>query len=164
MMSKSIVSPRAANMLSENFSLEELTRSQTAFRRKIDNVPSKESIANLKALCENILEPVRAHFKKSVHVSSGYRSPALCEAIGSSAKSQHTAANNAAAADFGVSGTPFIEVAKFIKDNLDYDQLILEGPPGSMWIHCSYVRAGRANRKMYGVYDGKSYRWGTLKL
>ena len=68
--------------LSQNFSLRELTKSQTAERKGIDNTPTDEHIENLKLLCENILQPVRDEWGV-VSVSSGYRSPALCQAIGS---------------------------------------------------------------------------------
>lgn len=149
--------------LSPHFTLAELTASQTAFRRGIDNTPNEMSIANLRELCENVLEPIRNHFGKPLIISSGYRNAKVCEAIGSSARSQHTASNFDAAADFGVVHTPFLDVAKYIRDNLVYDQLILEGPPGRMWVHVSYA-SNRPNRKMYGVYDGRKYTWGTLKL
>lgn len=75
--------------LSKNFTLQELIYSDTAVRMGIDNKPNDETIENLKILCENILEPVRANFKAPVVVSSGYRSEAVCTAVGSSSKSQH---------------------------------------------------------------------------
>ena len=75
--------------LSENFSLNELTKSQTATRKGIDNKPTSEQVENLKALSINILQKIRNHYERPVRVTSGYRSPELCVAIGSSAKSQH---------------------------------------------------------------------------
>ena len=87
--------------LSNNFSLNELTRSQTAERKGIDNTPSPEHQENLKLLCTHILQPIRDHFGKVVTVSSGYRSPALCEAIGSKTTSQHAKGQ---AADFEIFG------------------------------------------------------------
>ena len=74
--------------LSRNFSLQELTKSDTAIRRGIDNEPNADQIDKLKMLCENILQPVRDQFGR-VKVTSGYRSPELCIAIGSSISSQH---------------------------------------------------------------------------
>ena len=68
--------------LTSNFSLNELTKSQTAERKGIDNTPSAEHQENLKKLCENVLQPIRDHFEQVVSVSSGYRSPELCTAIG----------------------------------------------------------------------------------
>ena len=125
--------------LSPNFSLRELTKSQTAERKGIDNTPTEEHKENLKLLCENILQPVRDHFGR-VKVTSGFRSEQLCIKIGSSVNSQHAKAE---AADFEVMGTDNAELADWINQNLDYDQLILEfytpGEPNSGWIHCSYT-------------------------
>ena len=125
--------------LSRNFTLSELIKSDTAIRRGINNNPNAEQIEKLKSLCENILQPVRDHFGR-VKVTSGFRSPELCTAIGSSVNSQHAKAE---AADFEVIGTDNAELADWINKNLDYDQLILEfytpGEPNSGWIHCSYT-------------------------
>lgn len=144
--------------LSKNFSLDELTKSQTALRMGIDNEPTPGDLYNLSQLCDNILQPVREHFGKPVTVSSGYRSVALCEAIGSSAKSQHAKGE---AADFEIMGIDNKEVAVWIRDNLDFDQLILEfykdGEPSSGWIHCSY---SDNNRGSVLKYDGKNYTKG----
>ena len=123
--------------LTRNFSLSELIKSDTAIRLGISNNPNQDQIEKLKLLCENILQPVRDHFGR-VKVTSGYRSPELCAAIGSSVNSQHAKAE---AADFEVIGTDNAELADWINKNLDYDQLILEyykvGEPNSGWIHCS---------------------------
>ena len=125
--------------LSRNFSLQELIKSDTAIRKGIDNNPNADQIEKLKALCENILQPVRDHFGR-VKVTSGFRSVELCTAIGSSANSQHAKAE---AADFEVIGVDNAELADWIHKNLPYDQLILEfytpGEPNSGWIHCSYI-------------------------
>ena len=125
--------------LSRNFTLSELTKSDTAIRKGINNNPNAEQIEKLKALCENILQPVRDHFGR-VKVTSGFRSVDLCLAIGSSSNSQHAKAE---AADFECVGVDNAELADWIKDNLPYDQLIVEyytpGEPNSGWIHCSYV-------------------------
>ena len=135
--------------LTENFSLNELTKSQTAERKGIDNTPSTEHQDNLKSLCEMILQPIRDHFGQVVSVSSGYRSPELCVAIGSSTKSQHA---SGCAADFEIFGISNKELADYIDQNLDYDQLILEywkgeDEPNSGWVHCSFNTQG--NRKQY---------------
>ena len=125
--------------LTRNFSLLELTKSDTAIRKGINNNPSAEQIEKLKPVCENILQPVRDHFGR-VKITSGFRSVELCEAIGSSARSQHARAE---AADFECIGVDNAELADWINKNLDYDQLILEfytpGEPNSGWIHCSYT-------------------------
>ena len=125
--------------LSENFSLNEFTKSDTAVRKGIDNTPNDDHLKSMKALCENVLQKVRSHFGKSVRITSGYRSPELCEAIGSSAKSQHAKGQ---AADFEITGIDNKDLAIWIRDNVDFDQLILEfyteGDPNSGWVHCSY--------------------------
>ena len=135
--------------LTENFSLNELAKSQTAERKCIDNTPSTEHQENLKSLCEMILQPIRDHFGQVVSVSSGYRSPELCVAIGSSTQSQHARGE---AADFEIFGISNKELADYIDQNLDYDQLILEywkgeDEPNSGWVHCSFNTQG--NRKQY---------------
>jgi uncharacterized protein YcbK (DUF882 family) len=108
--------------LTRNFSLQELSKSDTAIRRGIDNEPNADQIDKLKMLCENILQPVRDQFGR-VKVTSGYRSPELCVAIGSSIGSQHAKAE---AVDFECMGVDNAEVADWIKQNLETDQLILE--------------------------------------
>ena len=135
--------------LTENFSLNELTKSQTAERKGIDNTPSAEHQENLKSLCEMVLQPIRDHFGQVVSVSSGYRSPELCVAIGSSTNSQHAKGQ---ASDFEIFGVSNKELADYIDQNLDYDQLILEywkgeDEPNSGWVHCSFNTQG--NRKQY---------------
>ena len=125
--------------LSRNFTLSELIKSDTAIRKGINNNPNAEQIEKLKALCENILQPVRDHFGR-VKVTSGYRSPELCIAIGSSVNSQHARAE---AADFECPGVDNAELADWIHRELPYDQLILEfytpSEPNSGWIHCSWI-------------------------
>ena len=125
--------------LSRNFSLQELTKSDTAIRKGIDNEPNADQIDKLKALCENILQPVRDQFGR-VKVTSGFRSSELCVAIGSSLNSQHSKAE---AVDFECMGIDNAEVADWVKMNCEVDQLILEyytpGEPNSGWIHCSWI-------------------------
>ena len=125
--------------LTPNFSLQELTKSDTAIRKGIDNEPNADQIDKLKRLCEKVLQPVRDHFGR-VKVTSGYRSPELCVAIGRSLNSQHAKAE---AVDFECVGVDNAEVADWVHKNLETDQLILEfytpGEPNSGWIHASYV-------------------------
>ena len=107
-----------------------------------NNNPNPAQIENLKALATNILQPVRSHFDKPLIISSGFRCAQLCVEIGSSINSQHVADDNAAAADFEIPGVDNRELALYIKNELDFDQLILEfykdNEPTSGWIHCSY--------------------------
>ena len=144
--------------LTANFSLLELTKSQTAERKGIDNTPSPEHQENLKLLCESVLQPVRDHFGKVVTISSVYRSPELCTAIGSKITSQHAKGQ---AADFEIFGVSNKELADYINENLEYDQLILEywkeSDPNSGWVHCSYS-AGNKRKQYLRAYkeDGKT--------
>lgn len=132
--------------LSEHFSLEEMTKSQTGARKGIDNTPPPEVIENLKLLCENVLEKVRIHFGRPVIVNSGYRGPKLNKAIGGAKKSQHLTGQ---AADIEVPGVDNNVLFCWIKDNIVFDQVILEyhkkGVPDSGWVHVSWNSKG--NRK-----------------
>ncbi len=134
--------------LTENFTLQELIKSQTALRKGINNKPaSPDIVVNLQTLCEKVLQPVRDHFGKPVTVNSGYRCPKLNKAIGSSSKSQHT---KGLAADIEIPGVSNKELAEYIESNLPFDQLILEFyngvDPNSGWVHVSYVDDDK-NRK-----------------
>jgi len=124
--------------LSANFSLGELTKSETAIRKGIDNSADEIVTAHLQALVDNVLQPVRDKFG-SVKVTSGYRSPLLNSSIGGSKTSHHC---YGFAADFEVVGMDNRELAIWIRDTLEFTQLILEfytaGDPNSGWVHCSY--------------------------
>ena len=143
--------------LSPNFSSQELTKSQTAARLGIDNTPTQKQLEALKALCLHVLEPCRNHFGRGFTPSSGYRSKELCKAIGSKVSSQHAKGQ---AADFEIPGIANINLARYIRDNLDFDQLILEfykeEDPEAGWVHCSYKATG--NRRQALIYNGKSYK------
>ena len=143
--------------LSENFSLNELTKSQTATRKGINNTPSDNEKENLKALSINILQKIRNHYERPVRVTSGYRSPELCVAIGSSAKSQHAKGE---AADFEITGVDNFDLAIWISKYLDFDQLISEfytdQHPDSGWVHCSYKAEGPNRKQCLTAYKEKS--------
>lgn len=128
--------------LTANITLDELTKSQIAERKGINNNPNPQQIENLKALATNVLQPIRSHFDKPLIISSGFRCAQLCVEIGSSVNSQHVADNDCAAADFEIPTIDNKVLADWIKDNLEYDQLILEfykdNEPSSGWVHCSY--------------------------
>ena len=145
--------------LSKKFSLQEMTKSQTALRKGIDNVPNQEQIDNMVKLAENILQPIRDEYGSFI-VSSGYRCPELCLQIGSSIDSQHAKGQ---AADFEVAGVDNMELAEWIRDNLEFDQLILECYTGGNtgWIHCSYVHEPRKEILTYNRKDG--YVHGLVK-
>ena len=133
--------------LSDNFSLTEFTKSQTAERKGITNKPNEIHVIAMESLCHNILERVRSAFAKPININSGYRSVALCEAIGSKSTSQHC---DGEAADIEIYGVSNYDLAKYIENNLNFDQLILECwdgiDPNSGWVHVSYVNEN-ANRK-----------------
>ena len=132
--------------LSENFTLKEYTKSSTATRNDISNHPDDAGIAKAVLLFKNVVQPVRNKFGRTV-ITSGYRSSALNRIIGGADTSQHTKCE---AVDIEVPGVSNYEVAAWIRDNLDYDQLILEfytpGIPDSGWVHVSYTES-QANRK-----------------
>ena len=143
--------------ISDHFSLKEMCRSQTAIRQGIDNTPGSIEIECMVELARVILEPVRMQFGKPFAPSSGFRSASLNKAIGSKPSSQHCLGR---AVDFEIGGIANDEVARWIKDNLEFDQLILEFydgiDPNSGWIHVSYV-SPEYNRRESLVYHGKSY-------
>ena len=143
--------------LTANFSLAEMVKSETALRRDMDNTPGETEIGNLKLLCERVLQPVRDHFAMGVKVNSGFRHPEVNAAVGGSRTSDHC---KGLAADIEIPGVPNYELAEWIRDNLEYTQLILEfytrGVPDSGWVHASFdpanlkkqvVTATRANGK-----------------
>lgn len=143
--------------LSKNFKLEEFTKSMTATRKGINNEPGSGDIKNLENLCYEILEPLRAKFGKPIIITSGYRSEELCEAIGSKKTSQHSKGQ---AADLEIASIPNIQIAYWLKNNVDFDQLILEfyskDDPSAGWVHVSYNEKG-SNRKQVLTYDGKKF-------
>jgi hypothetical protein len=125
--------------LTENFSLHELTKSETALRLNLDNTPDEAVIDRLRLLAQKVLQPVRDHYGVGVKVNSGYRSPESNAAVNGSKTSDHCLGR---AADIEIPGVPNAELAQWIMDNLDYTQLILEfytpGIPDSGWVHVSY--------------------------
>ena len=144
--------------LSKNFSMAEFTKSQTAERKGIDNTPQGEHLEAAKALFENVVQKVRDHFGPTV-INSGYRCPELNEAVGGSSKSQHC---HGQAADIEVPGVANGDLAEWICDNLDFDQLILEfytpGVPDSGWVHVSYKADGSNRQSLLTAtrVDGKT--------
>ena len=149
--------------LSKHFKLQEFEKSQTAQRLGIKNKAGSGEIKNLTDVCYGVLEKVRVKYDKPVIVTSGYRSPELCEAIGSKATSQHTKGE---AVDFEVIGIANIQVAYFIEANCDFDQLILEyycpDDDQKGWVHCSFVEG--SNRKQVLTFDGKKYTNGLPEM
>ena len=148
--------------LSKHFKLHEFEKSATAIRLGIKNKAGSGEIKNLTDVCYEILEPVRAKFdEKPVMITSGFRSEELCEAIKSYKTSQHTKGQ---AVDFEIAGVSNLEVALWIQNNCNYDQLILEfwkeedEDPNSGWVHCSFVEG--SNRKQVLTFNGREYKNG----
>ena len=146
--------------LSKHFKLQEFEKSSTATRLGIKNKAGSGEIKNLTDLCYAVLEPVRAKFEKPIIVTSGYRSEELCVAIKSSKTSQHTKGQ---AVDFEIAGVSNLQVALWIQNNCDFDQLILEfwnedEGANSGWVHCSYNEG--SNRKQVLTFDGKEFKNG----
>ena len=144
--------------LSANFTLKELTKSDTATRLGLDNTPDDEALENLKTLCEMVLQPVREHYGKSVSVNSAYRSPESNAAVGGSKTSDHC---KGMAADIEIPGVPNHELAEWISKNLQFTQVILEfytpGIPDSGWVHVSYDPADLKKQELTAVKrDGKT--------
>jgi zinc D-Ala-D-Ala carboxypeptidase len=126
--------------LTKNFTLEEMTKSETALRHDLENTPNEQEISAMKLLAEKVLQPVRDHFGKGVKVNSGFRNQDVNQKVGGSRNSDHTRGQ---ACDIEIPGIPNAELAEWIKDNLEYNQLILEfytpGVPDSGWVHVSYI-------------------------
>ena len=144
--------------LSENFTMAEFIKSDTANRLGIDNTPEGEHLENAKALFENVVQKVRDHFGPTV-INSGYRCPELNEAVRGSKTSQHC---HGEAADIEVPGVANGDLAQWIVDNLDFDQVILEfytpGQPSSGWVHVTYKKDGSNRNKALTAakVDGKT--------
>ncbi len=140
--------------ISNHLSLAEVTRSETAKRKGISNTPTAEHLENFKILAENVFEKIRAHFGVPIHISSGYRSKELNDAIGGSQTSQHSKGQ---AIDIDMdgssSGVTNADVYNFIKDNLEFDQLIWEfgTDKNPDWVHVSYVNGPNRKQKLKAV-------------
>lgn len=137
--------------LSNNLDLGELTRSESAKRAGISNKPTAEHIENMKNLANNIFQPIREHFDVPIFISSGYRSKELNTKVGGSTTSQHSSGE---AIDIDMdgssSGVTNKEVFDFIKDNLDFDQLIWEfgSKKNPDWVHVSYESTGKQRKQI----------------
>jgi hypothetical protein len=135
-----------------------MVKSDTALRHDMDNTPGEAEIANLKTLCEKVLQPVRDHFQSGVKVNSGFRHPDVNAKVGGSKTSDHCKGQ---AADIEIPGIANADLAGWIMDNLEYTQLILEfytpGVPDSGWVHVSYDPANLKKQNLTATKkDGKT--------
>jgi hypothetical protein len=143
--------------LSKNLALAEVMRSETAKRRGISNMPTPEHIENFKLLAENVFQPIRDHFGVPIILSSGYRSKALNTAVGGALSSQHCTGE---AIDIDMDGTTVknADIFNFIKDNLNFDQLIWEFGTNDNpdWVHVSYESTGTQRKQILkAIKSGK---------
>jgi zinc D-Ala-D-Ala carboxypeptidase len=144
--------------LTKNFTLSEMTKSETALRHGIDNTPGEQEISAMKVLAEKVLQPVRDHFGKGVKINSAYRSPEVNQKVGGSRTSDHCRGQ---AADIEIPGVANAELAQWIVDNLEFRQVILEfytqGIPDSGWVHVSYVAEDNKKQVLTATKkDGKT--------
>lgn len=151
--------------LSENFTAAELCASTIAEAEGINNLPTIQQLLNITVVTRMCLQPVRTRLKVAIPkysgISSGFRCLALNERVGSLATSDHLDGN---AIDFQVPGISNLQVAEWMRENLKFDQLILEKhgdgkAPNAGWIHVSY-RSPETNRNQVLTYDGKQYKRG----
>ena len=135
--------------LSEHLELSEVIRSESAKRRGISNMPTEEHIKNLKLIAEKVFEPIRANFRQPIRISSGYRSQTLNAAIGGATRSQHSTGE---ALDIDMDGTALSnkEIFNFIKERLQFDQLIHEfgTEENPDWVHVSYNANGNQRKQV----------------
>jgi zinc D-Ala-D-Ala carboxypeptidase len=143
--------------LTKNFSLHEMTKSETALRRGVDNTPGQKEIVALTTLAQKVLQPVRDHFARAVKINSAYRSHDVNALVGGSRTSDHC---KGMAADIEIPGVPNHTLAVWLRDNLKFTQLILEfytpGVHDSGWVHISYDPANLKGQSLTAVRkDGK---------
>lgn len=136
-------------LITKNFKLEEFYYSETASQLKIDNTPDIAAVINITRLCDNVMQKIREHFNAPVFISSAYRCEALNNALGGVKNSQHLCGQ---AADFTVSGYSVMQVFQWCKENLEFDQLIIEK---NLWIHISFNYF--KNRHDVLSFDGAKY-------
>ena len=140
--------------LSKNLYLSEVIKSRTAKRLGITNEPTVEHLVNLKELAENIFQPLRDYYGVPIYISSGYRSEALNKAIGGSKSSQHCKGQAIDIDRDGHSSPNNAEIFEYIKNNLDFDQLIWEFGSNTNpdWVHVSYNNYGNQRKQVLVAY------------
>lgn len=152
------------NQITKNFTLNELTYSATAVKKGIENKPTEEHYKNMVSLCKNVLQPLREKLGKPITVNSCYRCPKLNTAVGGVKTSQHC---NGQAADIEIMGMSNYDLACYIRDNFDFDQLILEycdnlkNDKNSGWVHVSYKDS--SNRKQTLTINKSGTKLGLIK-
>ena len=127
------------------FTFKETIQSDTAKSKGIDNIPDWDQIDTLRTLIEAVLDPLREWYGKPIYINSGYRSEALNKAVGGSKSSQHLL-GQAADIDTG-SKAENKKLFDYIKDNLEFDQLIDE--KDLAWVHVSYNKNHNRKQVLY---------------
>jgi zinc D-Ala-D-Ala carboxypeptidase len=145
--------------LSKHLALAEVTRSESAKRNGISNQPTAEHLVSFKKLADKVFEPIREHFGVPIHISSGYRSKELNDIIGGSLSSQHCKGE---AIDIDMDGSSNgvtnKMVFEFIKENIEFDQLINED--NYSWVHVSYSSSGKQRKQILdAVKQGKTMKY-----
>jgi len=150
--------------LSKNLTLGEVTKSQTAIKYGISNKPSGDHLSNLIQIANKVFQPLRDHFGKPIAVTSGYRSEALNDLIGGASGSQHGKgeALDLDADVFG--GLENWEIFEFIKNNLEFDQLIWEfgSDENPDWVHVSYKSENNRGEILKAFRDHKKVKYARL--
>tara|TARA_R100000234_G_C4995129_1_gene177481 strand:- start:228 stop:683 length:456 start_codon:yes stop_codon:yes gene_type:complete len=151
-------------MISKHISYKEGVHSNTATRRGIDNVPNKEQLSNMKLLAEKVFEPLRAYVGGPIKINSFFRCEELNTAIGGSGKSQHCHGQAIDIDDtFGVMTNA--AMYRWIKDNLDFDQMIWEfgDDTNPAWVHVSYVsKEDNRNRCLLAYKEGRKTKYKVI--
>ena len=126
--------------ISKHISYKEATQSQTATRKGISNDPDAYQLQNMQLLAEKVFEPIREHFGVPISINSFFRSQKLNKAIGGASGSQHTQ-GRAIDIDDTLGGVSNKQMFEYIKNHLDFDQLIWEFGDNNnpAWVHVSYV-------------------------
>ncbi|MCP4354369.1 MAG: peptidase M15 [Proteobacteria bacterium] len=145
--------------LSKNLTLSEVTKSNTAIKKNIPNQPTKQHLQNLTVLAQKVFQPIRDYFDKPIYISSGYRSKELNKYIGGASRSQHSKGEAIDIDNDFRNSVTNKEIFDYIKDNLDFDQLINE--QNYSWIHVSYKSSGNRN-KVLDMVNGKYTIHGSI--
>jgi len=143
-------------MISKHISDKEGVYSTTAMRRGLDNTPDKEQLSNMKLLAEKVFEPLREWVGGPIRINSFFRGPELNKAIGGSSKSQHCKGQAVDIDDDRCNKTN-AQMYKFIKDELEFDQMIWEfgNDKNPNWVHVSYVSEDKNRNRCLKAYKDK---------
>ena len=152
------------NNISNHISYKEGTYSNTAIRRGIDNTPNEEQLSNMHLIANEVFEPLRVYANGPIKINSFFRSVELNKAIGGSSKSQHCK-GQAIDLDDTFSALTNAEMYEFIKENLDFDQMIWEfgNDDNPNWVHVSYVsKEENRNRCLLAYKEGKKTKYKVI--